>query len=493
MIAIKKYEQIIRRIEDLVRLETLRDGDRAPSVRSMARQTGFSVMTVLEGYRRLESLGLIESRPQSGYYIRSGALRSQRQLVRPPRVDRFDIALRTESVIIPEAVERLIAQALRKDVLPLGTGMPAPEYYPSEELSIHLARAARTDPKLVNRYCFGRGEEALVEMVARWMIEAGCVTPEEEVLITAGATQALMLAVRAVTRPGDTVAVESPGYYGFYSLLHFFNLKAVEIPCDPQSGLAVDALQKVLQRGIRPACVILSSCYSNPTGAEMPAENKEALAELSYKYNLPVIEDDTFGELAFGAYRPRPLKALAPDRVIYVGSFSKILAPGYRVAWLAGGRHTGDILRCHAMSALATPVATQLALASYLKEGGLKRHLRLLRKKYQVNAGLFQDKIALCFPEGTRTCNPRGGHFLWVELPPGYDAVDLSHAAAGEGISIAPGVLFSSRQHYRRNFRLNFAVKWGPEVERAIERLGQLSAGMQKAPNPIVRRRSRAD
>ncbi|GBF34406.1 transcriptional regulator [Desulfocucumis palustris] len=473
---IKKYDQIMRRIEDLISLNTIKDGERVPSVRSMAKQMGVSVMTVLEGYRRLESLGLIESRPQSGYYVRPGALHASPPLARPPRVSRSDIALRTESVLIPESVERLLTQALRKDVLPLGSGMPAADYYPSEELSICLARVARSDPELVNRYCIGGGQGVLVERIARWMMEAGCVTPEEEIVVTAGATQALMLAIRAVTRPGDTVAVESPGYYGFYSLLQFFNLKAVEIPCDPQSGLAVDALQTILRQGLRPACVILSPAYSNPTAAVMPDTNKEELVKLCLDYNLPIIEDDTFGELSYDTYRPRPLKALAPDTVLHVGSFSKVLAPGYRVAWLAGGRHTRDILRCHAMSVLATPVVTQLALASYLKGGGLKRHLRLLRKKYQVNAGLLQAKIALCFPAGTRTCNPRGGHFLWVELPPGHDAVKLSVAAAEEGISIAPGVLFSSRQHYRRNFRLNFAVKWSEEVEKAIERLGELSA-----------------
>lgn len=473
--SIKKYEQVVARIEELVRLGTLREGDRVPSVRSMAGQVGVSMITVLEGYRRLENMGLIESRPQSGYYVRPRAARAPQSWVRLPAVGRSDILLKTEAVRIPEDVERLASQALRKDVLPLGTGLPLPEYFPNEELSKHLARAARSNPGEVNQYCLGRGHLALRDMISRWMVEAGCVAREDEVVVTGGATQALMLALRAVTRPGDTVAVESPGYYGFYALLQFFSLKAVEIPCDPQRGLAVEALETILQEGHRPACVLLSSSHSNPTGAVMPEENKAALVKLCSEYTLPVIEDDTFGELTFNSFRPRPLKALAPDNVLYVGSFSKILAPGYRIAWLAGGRHRDDVLRCHAMSVFATPAATQLALASYLKEGGLRRHLRALRKKYQENAVLFQAKIAQCFPRGTRTSNPQGGHFLWVELPRGCDAVSLSQAAVNEGISIAPGVLFSSRQHYRRYFRLNFALRWNDEVERALGRLGELS------------------
>jgi len=476
MTGIKKYEQIVRRIQDFITLGTLKDGERVPSIRSMANQMGVSIMTVLEGYRRLENLGLIESRPQSGYYVRPKALRVPRSLLRLPEVCQSDIALRTEAVVLPEAVEQLAIQSLRKDVLPLGAGQPDPDFFPNEGLSIHLARIARNDPRVVNQYCIGRGQHALLEMISKLMINAGCAALEDEVVVTSGATQALMLALRAVTRPGDTVAVESPGYYGFYALLQFFSLNAVEIPCDPQNGLAVDALQTILHDGMRPACLLLSSNYSNPTGALMPDEKKETLVKLCSQYNLPIIEDDTFGELIFNSHRPRPLKALAPNIVLYVGSFSKILAPGYRLAWLAGGRHTDDILRCHGMSVLATPAATQLALASFLKDGGWKRHLRRLRKQYEENVRLFQTKIAEYFPNGTRTSNPQGGHFLWVELPQGNDAVALSVAAINDRISIAPGVLFSSRQHYRSNFRLNCAVKWTDEVEKAIERLGELSA-----------------
>ncbi|MFZ5643071.1 MAG: PLP-dependent aminotransferase family protein [Bacillota bacterium] len=484
MRVIKKYDRIVSRIQDLVSLGTLKDGECVPSVRSMAKQAGVSIMTVLEGYRRLEDMGLIEGRPRSGYYVRPQILRSARPWVRPPEASQSGIELRTEAVIIPEAIERLAIQSLKGDVFPLGAGMPAPDYFPNDDLSIHLARVARSSPEYLNRYNIGGGDESLREMISKWMIEAGCITREDEILVTSGATQALMLALRAVARPGDIVAVESPGYYGFYGLLQFFSLRAVEIPCNPQSGLDVNTLHTLLQEGVRPACVLLSSSYSNPTGASMPDVNKEKLAELCACHSLPVIEDDTFGELTFDSYRPRPIKAISPNTVLYVGSFSKMLAPGYRVAWLAGGRHTDDIRRCYGMSVLATPAALQMALASYLKNGGLKSHLRRLRKQYEENIGLFQNKVARCFPGGTRTSSPRGGYFLWVELPSGHDAVVLSHAAINDGISIAPGVLFSSRQHYKRYFRLNCSVKWSDEVEKAIERLGELAVDATSTMTP---------
>lgn len=470
----KKCDQIVCRIENLIDLDKLRAGERVPSVRSMARQMSVSIMTVLEGYRRLETQGLIESRPQSGYYVRPKDFQVANSL-NLPEIGQYDIALRTEMVKIPEAIRRSIIQSQRNDVLPLGSVQPSLDFFPSEELSIHLARAARTYPKIINQYHFEMGHKSLLEKISKLMFDAGCITLEDEITVVGGETQAVMLALRAVTNPGDTVAVESPGHNLFYAALDFLNLNAVEIPCDPQSGLSVEALETILLDGIRPACVLFSSSFSNPTGALMPEANRKKLVEICSHYNLPIIESDTYGEISFNCQRPRPLKALAPSIVIYIGDFTKILAPGYTVAWLAGGQYTDDIRRCYCMSVVTAPVVTQLAIASFLEDASLKTHLRRLRKEYQESVRRFQTKIAQCFPDGTRTSNPQGGQCLWVELPNNRDAVELSLDAIKEKISIAPGVMFSSRQYYRNNFRLNFALKWSEEVENALERLGELS------------------
>lgn len=469
----KKCDQIVHRIEDLIEQKKLKVGERVPSVRSMARQMSFSIMTVLEGYRRLENLGLIESRPQSGYFVRPKAFEVT-QSTHLPEISQCNIALRTELVKIPEAVQRSIGQCQRNDVLPLGSILPSPDFFPNEELSIHLARVARTYPKVINQYHFEMGHKSLLGKISKIMFEAGCVTLEDEITVCGGETQALMMALRAVTNPGDIVAVESPGHNQFYAILDFLNLNAVEIPCDPQNGLSVEALGTVLLDGIRPACVLLSSSFSNPTGALIPEANRKKLVEICSHYNLPIIENDTYGEITFNGHRLRPLKALAPSIVIYIGDFSKILAPGYAVAWLAGGQYTNDIRRCYYMSVVTAPVVIQLAIASFLEHGSLKPHLRRLRKQYQENVRQFQSKVAQCFPPGTRISNPQGGQFLWVELPQNGDAVALSIDAIKENISIAPGIIFSSRQYYRKNFRLNCAIKWNDEVERALERLGEL-------------------
>ncbi len=471
----KKYEQIANKIKDCINLKVLKDGERLPSIRSMAKQAGVSNMTVLEAYRRLEDLGLIESRPQSGFYVCPKAYRIPRLKIQLSEINKSDIVLRTEAVKIPEAVQRHITQILRNDVIPLGSGLPHPDYFPDKELSNHLARIARNYPKVINQYHIESGHKSLLEMISKLMIEADCVTPENELVVTNSLTQALMLALKTVTLPGDTVAVESPGHNAFFSLLEFFNLNAVEIPSDPQKGLDIDSLKTALHNGIRPSCLLLSSNFSNPTGALMPDDNKKALINLCFQFNIPIIEDDTLGELTFNSYRPRPLKALAPDIVLYIGSFNKILAPGYGVTWLAGGRYTDDIRRCYKTLLVALPIVTQLALASFLKNGGFKRHLRRLRKQYENNVRLLQTNIIQHFPDGTRTSNPQGGQFIWVELPQGYDAVELSIAASKNRISVAPGILFSSRQHYRKNLRLNCAIKWSEEIVNAIKRLGELS------------------
>ena len=468
----KKFEHVINTIMKLIDSNVLKEGERIPSIRSMANQIGVSTTTVTTAYNRLESLGHIECRPQSGYYVSLKDNKNFDQIIPQSETKRF--SLKPNSVLMPKIVYRIIGQNQKEDSIALGSGLPELSFFPTEELGKHLSRFARDHNNDFNYLPSYRGQKEFLKMIVLRMMEAGCVIQENELFVTNGAIQALMLALRTITKTGDVVAVESPGYYGFYFLLQFFNLKAIEIPSDPQIGIDINVLQTVLDDGLRPACVLLSSNYANPTGALMPETNREALIDICSKHNLPIIEDDTLGELTFDSYRPRPLKALAPDLVLYISSFSKILAPGFRVGWLAGGRFFEDIIQYYGMSVFKTPIVTQLALASYLKDGRLKKHLRRLRSQYKENVDLIRNKVKTSFPQGTRISNPQGGQFLWVELPSDYDAIEFYHAALNYGISVAPGVLFSSQHYHRNKIRLNCALKWNKEIEKAIERLGEL-------------------
>ncbi len=471
-----KYEKVARRVESLIASGTLRTGDRIPSVREMARLMDVSTMTVLEGYRCLEDLGLVEARPQSGHYVRPKASRRRKVWARLPAARQEDILLVTKDVTVPQAVDRFLEQAADRRLLPLGAGLPDPSLLPSERLSILLARAARTQPEDTNRYSIGAGDPRLRRAIARWMLESGAVTEANEIVVTTGATQALLLALRAVAQPGETVAVESPGYHGFHGLLEFLGLRSIEIPSSPDTGFSVSALAQTLAAPENAvAAVLLSASFSNPTGATMPDAEKERLVTLCRERGIPIIDDDTYGDLPFVGQRPRSLKSFAPTDVLHVGSFSKTLGPGYRIAWVAGGRHNGAILRYHHMAVLSTASANQHAVADYLERGGMSRHLRRLRRQYADNLRLIGDEVVASFPPGTRAGCPAGGHFLWVELPEGGDAVALAGRAFQAGISIAPGILFSSRLHYRRYLRLNGAVVCDERLRNALSTLGRLA------------------
>ncbi len=461
------------RVVEMIDSGILAVGSRIPSVRSMAQQSGYSVMTVLDGYKRLEEQGVIESRPQSGFYVRPPLQHWPEawKSVREARAEK--IAIRTQSVCVPREVEAIIHQGSRADLIRLGAGLPEAIQLPSEELSLRMARVVRGDPMGVNRYSLERGESRLIEALERWMAGYGCVPEAGEIVATDGCTQALLLSLRAVCKPGDAVAVESPGYFGFYSMLQFLQLKSIEMPSDPKTGFDVEAFEKALQNQ-KPKAVMLASAHANPTGATMPEESKKRLVELTAKHGIALIEDDTYGEMHYGPVRPRPLKYYAPDHVIHLGSFSKSLSPGYRVAWAAGGKYSADILRCKDMGVLATALPTQLAVASYLEDGGMVRHLKRLRKTYSENVRFYQTAIANNFPAGTRVSDPAGGHFLWVEQPDGFDSAEMANRALRRGISIAPGVMFSARQNYRRFFRLNCALSWSAQVEQALKTVGAL-------------------
>lgn len=474
----KKYEEIMHRIMDLIMLETLKMGDRLPSIRSMATQMNVSTMTVLDGYLRLENSGLIESRPQSGFYVSPKASycahQSPNKMTMMPDTNYAQIEPINKPDIVPEIDQQFAPHFMQNAVFPFGSPQSDPHYFPNKALSYHLARVAHTQPMLINNYDNHNDSEELLDMILKQMNEQKLVAHKSEILITNGGTQAIMLALRALTRPGDTVALESPGYPGFYYLLNFFMLKVLEIPSDPLNGLDVNNLKLVLESGARPACLLLSSNFSNPTGALMPDDQKEILVNLCSRFNLPIIEDDTFGEIYFTSSRPRPLKAFAPSNVIYVGSFSKILAPGFKVGWLAAGPYSAEIQR---ITLSSTPLAVQLTIASFLKDGGMKRHLRQLRKQYNENIRIFRNRVSRYFPEGTQTSNPQGGQYLWIELPENYDSVALFSAAISKGISFIPGIVFSSSHKYLNSLRLNCsAVKWNDNVDKAIKDLGQLAA-----------------
>ena len=329
-------------------------------------------------------------------------------------------------------------------------------------------------------YEFPPGLPELRRQIARRMSAYGCATGADDVVITNGCQEALVLALRAVTRPGDVVAIESPTFYGLLQALDSLQLEALEIPTDPVDGLSLEALQLALERWPVRACIATPN-FSNPLGYCMSESRKRRLLTLLGARGVPLIEDDIYGDLGFGPRRPPPCLALSEGtgaEVLYCASFSKTLSPGLRVGWLVPGRHQARVEYLKYVLNMASPTVPQLALADVLHSGGYERHLRTVRSDYARAVGRMIEAVTRHFPAGTRITQPAGGFVVWVELAPQVDSLRLAQLARAEGVSIAPGPIFSATQKYRNFMRLSCACPWHSDVETALARLGTLTANL---------------
>ena len=468
------YLVLADEIQQLVDRGTLRAGQRVPSVRRMAAQRKVSIATVVEAYTRLETRGVLQARPQSGFYVAPRlaldvpAPRMARPMARPSYVGMKDLTA------------EVLAQASDPEFVPFGTACPHHSLFPTRKLARLLGAAGRSDPTLLGRYAMNWGYAPLTREIARRYLAAGAPLGHDELIVTSGCTEAINLALRAVTKPGDTVALESPAYFGFLETIQSLGLRALEIPTDPNTGLCLETTRAALARNRVKALLVMPS-YQNPLGTRMPDEKKAALAALLAEHDVPAIEDDIYGDLHFEEARPKPLKAWDTEgRVLLCGSFGKTLAPSLRVGWCAPGRYLERVRRLKFTTTLGTPVVLQKTIADFLRDGGYDHHLRSIRRAYREQMQLFAEAILRAFPEGTRLSRPSGGFILWVELPPGVDTLRLQRDAVKRKISTAPGPLFSVKERYRNCLRMNCGVRWDAGIEAAIHTLGALARAQRE-------------
>ncbi|MCK6401036.1 MAG: PLP-dependent aminotransferase family protein [Sphaerotilus natans subsp. sulfidivorans] len=467
------YTDLADELADAIRCGALRPGERLPSVRQARASRRVSAATVFQAYDLLESRGLIESRPRSGFFVRAARAGSAAEPQAAPA------SPEATEVSIGDLVMQVLGSTRDRDVVPLGSAFPSPRLFPLRELARCGARALRAlDPDRLLED-LSAGNERLRHQIARRQALAGIAVDPDEIVITHGAMEALDLSLRLLTRPGDIVAVESPTFYAALQALERHGLRAVELPTDPRDGIDPDALARVLERHRVAACWLMPN-FQNPLGSLMPEERKRALVALLARHGVPLIEDDVYGELHHGSRRPLPAKAFdAAGEVLHCTSFSKCLAPGYRVGWVAAGRHAPGLRRLKTLTSLATAVPSQLAIAEYLAQGGFDRHLRGLRRQLAAQQARMHALVEAHFPVGTRLARPQGGYFLWVELPEGGDSLALQARAAALGISLAPGALFSASggdRRLRRGLRLNFGHAPGDaRIEPALAALGRLA------------------
>ncbi|MET1079813.1 MAG: GntR family transcriptional regulator MpaR [Pseudomonas sp.] len=468
----KRYEKFAEEIAELIRSGVLAPDARLPSVRYASQTQGVSPSTVFQAYYLLERRGLIHARPRSGYFVSRHASRSLAEplISKGPR--------QSTEVDVSELVFSVLASIKDPAILPFGSAFPSPLLFPLPRLARSLARSAREmDPRLLVADLSPGNPALRRQIVLRYMV-GGVMLPLEELLITNGALEALNLCLQAVTQPGDTVAIEAPAFYASLQVLERLKLKAVEIPVHPREGVDLAALAEALALHPIKACWFMTS-FQNPLGATLPDTKKQALVELLAGHQVPLIEDDVYAELYFGTQPPKPAKAF--DRsglVMHCGSFSKSLAPGYRVGWVAAGRFAQMVERLKLMTTLSASLPAQAAIADYLQHGDYDRHLRRLRYALQEQQAALLGAVARHLPAETRVTQPAGGYFLWLELPERVDSLALFQLALAQGISLAPGPIFSPTRRFRNCVRLNYGHPWDARCEQGLATLGRIIQAM---------------
>ena len=444
-------------------------GDKLPGIRLTSSNMGVSPATAVAAYQQLELDGYIEARPRSGFYVKP---RQRPRLAEP--VQTGTKPERPRLVTGQERVLRLAEQANHPEVVKFGAAVPDPHYLPTRAVEKALAAAARQHRARICSYEFPLGADCLRRQLARRMSDIGCLSKPEDVLITSGCQEAVYLALKSLTQPGDVIALESPTYHGHLQTADSLGLKAVEIPTHPRTGISLDALELALDQWPVKACVVIPN-FSNPLGACMPEKNKKALVKLMARYDVPIIEDDIYGDLAFNQKRPSVLKTYdRTGNVLHCSSFSKTMAPGLRIGWIMAGRYQDQIAYQKFITSISAPTLQQLAVAALLESGQYQKHLRFIRTELAQCVSNIVEAIGRYFPTGTRVSNPEGGYVLWIELPDNIDTVALAEKAIKKGISIAPGPMFSATQKYRNCMRLSCGVVWNRQTEKALETLAML-------------------
>ena len=474
------YQELAEQTAGLITAGTLRVGDRLPSIRQICRTHGISPITVTQAYALLESRGLIEARPKSGYFVRP---RLGQHLPEPAMSQPLGGSTELQ---VSDFIFQILDSVRDPAVVPLGSSFPSPYLFPLGKLGRFLGSAARRFDPLATVTDLPPGNEELRRQLALRYLAQGATVSPQEIVITSGAMEGLNLCLQAVTQPGDLIAVESPTFYAGLQASERLGLKVVEIPSHPREGVSLTALAEALARHPVKACLFMLN-FANPTGSLVSDENRKALLDLLYRHQVPLIEDDVYAELYFGRQAPLCSKAADPDGlVMHVSSFSKCLAPGYRLGWVAAGRYASQLQRLKLSTSLATTGPVQIALADYLKHGAYDKHLRQLRLKLAAQEAALVAAVERHFPAGTRLARPQGGYFLWLELPPGVDSLLLHQQALARGISIAPGPIFSAKREFANYLRLNFGHTDSERQQQAMAILGELiAAQLQQASVPI--------
>ena len=462
------YIQVAVGIEKMIDEEVLRIGDKLPSVRVLSEEYGISMGTAFQAYYHLEGRGLIESRPKSGYYVRF----SHRRFPQLPEPGKSDTV--SHDVSVKEMIASIYSDIAAADVINLALAVPDVSLLPIAKINKSVIHALRNSKDHCVSYEHTQGNVELRKQIAKLSFNWGGKVKPDDVIVTSGCLEAISMCLKAVTNYGDTVAVESPTYFGIYQAIESLGLKVVEIMSDPITGADLNSLQTAIKNFKVKACVVIPN-FNNPLGSAMPEENKKKLVDIITKHNIPLIEDDIYGELYFGKQRPKTCKYYdTKGLVMHCSSLSKSLTPGYRIGWTIPGKFFDQVKQMKRIQNISSPTLTQAAIAHYLKNGRYEYHLKSLRKALHTQSLRYVQAIIKYFPANTKVSRPHGGFILWLELDKKIDAFKLRTEAMKHRISIVPGKIFSASLNYANCIRISFAKPWSDDVDYGLMMLGKL-------------------
>lgn len=471
----KVYEGIVEKLSVQIRGGTPPLGAKLPSVREFGRHLGVTPTTVTRAYWALEGEGLIEARPQSGFFVSyskenrpsthwEGEEKNPRPIGKGP--------LSAQINFLPYIFQQMV----NPKNLFLSLGFPGLSVFPSKDFqrSVGLGRAKLGAKGL--EYNWPNGYQPLLQQISKEYFNCGVEIRPDNLLLTTGVSEGINIALRALTRPGDIIAVESPVFPMWAVVAQNCGLRIIEIPIDSESGMNLDYLERAIQKN-RVSAVIAMPNFHHPTTYCMPDAAKARLVSILEKKDIPLIENDIYSELYFGTRRPKPAKAFdRTGNVVLLSSFSKILAPGLRVGWMAAGKYMKELSGQKFVGNASTNPVTEAGVSDFIARGLYKRHMKKVRSFCAENFKRFEaEAISRHFPEGTRITRPNGGCLCWIELPDHVNALRLHYDALKRNILIFPGNIFSLKPRHLNFLSLSFGMVWSDSIEAAFKEVGDLA------------------
>jgi len=455
-----RYKQIADDYIAEIRSGSLETGTRLPSLRRLAQLHDVSITTAMNCYHLLEELGWAASRPQSGFYVTlplSAATET-------PQFPQFTSSKTDPSQIGPAGYNASVANPG-----PLGLSLLGPQALPTEALQRSLRRASQRQGASVHLYPDPQGNLILRQALQQHFSTSHLSLPAEQLVITNGCIDAIRTALEVTTKPGDPVAITSPCFSGLLDLLSGLNRIVVEIPSTSE-GIDIDQLEQQMQQGnIRAA--LFSTSHMNPSGITLSAAQKERLALLANRYQIPMIEDDVYIELGHDNAQPLPAKHWDKEGyILWCGAVSKTLAAGYRVGWCLPGRYLEQYVRLRSIQSYGVSTPVQAALADFIDTGQYLRHLKRTRQFLACNAREYHHFLREQLPEAARISQPEGGMVFWLQIP-GLNYAQLQQALQQDNIDIRLGSAFSTLALYNDCLRINFG--WPLREDGELSEAGQ--------------------